>query len=210
MKHDLSVIIRRVQDQEFPAGTETPVRLLSLWNATMHAWETLRNKYLTDDSWMPDAVRPQFEADIEQFELRMTGYKEAIDAQIAAGQGSTAEGRNALLPTVINGGFLLNPIDPETGKRVDGAHIPDYLTPFTLANQFSEVENFKEENLDAFWEDLRENAVAVPSKIAESTARAAGNIVSSAVSGVSRGLGLPLTVAGIVLTAMMLTRKVRR
>jgi len=151
MPYKVGEIVRRVQTQEFPPGTETPKRLLELWNATMQVWERVKDE-INDAGGAPS----QLAEDVAQFELRMQEYRGQIQAQIAKGNGDNAAGRNALLLDVINGGFLLNPIDPNTGLRIDGPHVPDFATPFVFANQNEVLQDFRGENLDQFFRDAAE------------------------------------------------------
>lgn len=156
-------IVKRVQTQEFPAGTETPERLLQLWDATWKVWEEVEDQIVESGGVVPDSIA----SEIEGFQTRMEGYKAAIDQQIAMGNGDNAEGRNALLRDVINGGFLLNPVDPQTGMRVDGPHLPDFATPFSIANQLEVMAEFRGENLERFLEDLKTETANLSHEITE-------------------------------------------
>lgn len=209
-QYDVGEIIRRVQQKEFPPGTETPVRLMSLWNATMEAWRHLRDRYLAIRDELPEAGRLQFEKDVSGFEARMGGYHEAIQEQIDAGHGEDAEGRNALLPTVINGGFLLN-VKP-AGAPADwrSLHLPDFASPFTFANQFDELAAHEREAREKFWAEIRENALRVPSEILETVARVAATGVKSVASGLAKGLGTPVMIGLGVLGGLWLFGRSRR
>lgn len=204
-KYKLDKLIRRVQHEEYPPGTETPNRLLSLWRATMNVWQPMAERYEEIDVTLPPTARRIFEADAEAFEARMRRYKAAIDDQIAAGEGDTVEGRNALLDTVINGGFLLNPM--VEGKRKGGIHLPDFATPFAVANQYDAIAGFQKESVEMFWDDIRQGVLAVPHEVAERVSRAATHIVKGIATGAVAGLGLPLAVAGLVLGGIYIWKK---